>query len=210
MFKCGVLPGLRPTRVLRNIFLYIRTLSSIKAFIYVFWTRKWSLVTITAFLTAWITDQNPFAGVFVLFFSHFFAIQKKVPERKMFVTCWRVDEDISKHQTSSKTPCFPITGSFPSFHILMTTSHQTPSDWLSKYSAVRRRAGKGCLGDAEEEEEEWWWRPRSEVWLLWWWWLWEEEGGGGGGSRRDGGTAEDLMGTMRVSMTSQSTCIIIS
>ena len=45
-----------------------------------------------------------------------------------------------------------------------------------KYSAVRRRAGKGCLGDdgeeddGEEEEEEegwWWWRPRSEVWLPW-------------------------------------------
>lgn len=79
---------------------------------------------------------------------------------------------------------------------------QTPSDWLMRYSAVRRRAGNGCLGD------EWWcwWRPRSEVWLPWWW----GEDGGGGGSRREGGTAEDLMGTMRVSMTSQSTCIIIS
>lgn len=93
----------------------------------------------------------------------------------------------------------------------LTSDLQTPSDWLIKYSAVRRRAGKGCLWDGEEEEGWCWWRPRSEVWLLWWWlelpW---EEGGGGGGSRSEGGTADDLMGTIRVSMTSQSTCIIIS
>lgn len=31
--------------------------------------------------------------------------------------------------------------------------HQTPSDWLIKYFAVRRRAGKGCLCDDGEEDE---------------------------------------------------------
>lgn len=91
---------------------------------------------------------------------------------------------------------------------------QTSSDWLIRYLAVD-------LGWGEDEEAAaaaerwcwgwWWWRPRRDVWLLWWWlWAEDEDGGGGGGSRRDGGTAEDLMGTMRVSMTSQSTCIIIS
>lgn len=30
---------------------------------------------------------------------------------------------------------------------------QTPSDWLIKYSAVRWRAGKGCLCDDGEEED---------------------------------------------------------
>lgn len=57
--------------------------------------------------------------------------------------------------------------------ITVTPPLQTPSDWLIKYSPVRRRAGKRCLGgdDGEEEdddeEEEWWWRPRRDVWLPW-------------------------------------------
>lgn len=31
---------------------------------------------------------------------------------------------------------------------------QTPSDWLMKYSAVCRWAGKGCRGDEEGEDED--------------------------------------------------------
>lgn len=30
---------------------------------------------------------------------------------------------------------------------------QTPSDWLIRYFAVRRRVGKGCLGDDGEEDD---------------------------------------------------------
>lgn len=37
---------------------------------------------------------------------------------------------------------------------LPSSPPQTPSDWLMKYPAVRRRAGKGCLGDGEEEDGE--------------------------------------------------------
>lgn len=37
--------------------------------------------------------------------------------------------------------------------IAVATPHHTPSDWLIKYSAVGRRAGKGCLGDGDEDED---------------------------------------------------------
>lgn len=72
--------------------------------------------------------------------------------RHVFVTCPRDDENVFSPNIKP-SPCFPI-ASFSSFHITMATSHQTPSDWLIKYSALCLRAGKGCLGDDDDEEED--------------------------------------------------------